>query len=198
MMQPAMPSRNPPFRLLRRFWAKPESPYLWFARQPMGAGLKLVRKQQSPAAIGKTLSHAFESNSYFAASFRRSAQRRFIASAIALRPSGLSLRLVVFAAGFGSAALSSAAFVFLLPFGRPRPLFAGAASAAAMPPPNNTAFAFCIFNISASMCAMRSLIANTLPPMFSRHSTKKTSDFIVRALTNTYDNTEITFTYQII
>ena len=50
----------------------------------------------------------------FAANFLRSAHRRFMASAIRLRPSGLSLRLRGVAA----------AFAFLLPLGRPGPLLA--------------------------------------------------------------------------
>lgn len=51
----------------------------------------------------------------FAAIFFRSTHRRFMASAMRLRPSGLSLRLLV-----GSAELGEAV-EFLLPFGRPGP-----------------------------------------------------------------------------
>ena len=49
-----------------------------------------------------------------AACFLRSAQRRFIASAMRLRPSGLILRLL--------GAVFAEVFAFLLPLGRPRPL----------------------------------------------------------------------------
>ena len=149
---------------------------------------------------------------YFAACLRRSAQRRFIASAIALRPSGLSLRFVVFAAAFvagaftAAGAFTSTGLEFLLPFGRPRrPVFTGAAATtaagagagAAAEPPVNTNLACCSFAISSSICAMTSLIANSQPPMFSRHPTGKNSARIVRAPTNITDDTEMTPTYQI-
>jgi len=50
----------------------------------------------------------------FAASFLRSAQRFFMASAMRLRPSALILRL--------RGAALAAGLAFLLPLGRPRPL----------------------------------------------------------------------------
>ena len=167
-------------------------------------------KQKRVSPTGETL---FEIKliSYFAATLRRSAQRSFIASAIALRPSGLSLRFVAFAGAFGSAAFTTTGFEFLLPLGRPRrPLFTGAAATAAaaatgaLPP--NIALACCNSKISApslkisvSICAITSLIANTLPPMFRSHSTgEENSTLIVRALTNTSDDTEINVSYQII
>src|SRR5579863_7936048 len=99
---------------------------------------------------------------YLATCLRRSAQRRFIASAIAFRPSGLSFRFVALAGLFGATALATTVFaLFLLPLGRPRPLFAGAAAAA---PPLNNALACTSFNISASICAITSLIAKIVPP----------------------------------
>jgi hypothetical protein len=92
--------------------------------------------------------------------FRRSAHRRFIASAIALRPSGLNLRFVLAATGAAAGAAEAAAVLaFLLPLGRPRPLFGASA-------PLNSAFACCSFAISASICAITSVSANGIPPGF--------------------------------
>src|ERR1700733_3099174 len=76
----------------------------------------------------------------FAFCFLRSAQRFFIASAMRLRPSGLSLRLRAGAAGVAATAL------FLVPFGRPRPLRAAGAVV-----PASKARACCNFDIWASI-----------------------------------------------
>ena len=79
----------------------------------------------------------FAAAAFFAVSFLFSAQRRFMASAIRLRPSGLSLRLC-----------GVAAFAFLLPLGRPGPLPAFASI------PESSSRACCSFEISASISAI--------------------------------------------
>src|ERR1700712_5563101 len=94
---------------------------------------------------------------YFPDSLRRSAQRRFIASAMRLRPSGLSLRLVVVTALAAFADLAAFA-AFLLPLGRPRrPVFAAAGDAVAavdVVRPLREALISSSFATSASISAM--------------------------------------------
>src|SRR5665213_2081582 len=90
------------------------------------------------AAAALTFSHP----NYFAASLRRSAQRRLMASAMRLRPSGLSLRFAF--AGLATLAAFAAVAglaLFLLPLGRPRrPLFADPETVVAVERPVRVAF----------------------------------------------------------
>jgi hypothetical protein len=78
--------------------------------------------------------------------FLRSAQRFFMASAIRLRPSGLSLRLRVDVVAGATAA------AFLLPLGRPGPL-----RLAVEGTPDSSARACCSFDIWSSISAMMRL-----------------------------------------
>ena len=127
---------------------------------------------------------------YLAGCLRRSAQRRFMASAMALRPSGLSFRLLVLVAVFVAGAGAAAETAFLLPLGRPRrPLLTTAAA------PLSSVLACCSFAISASICAITSVIANRLPPMFSDDPKRKAHQ-TVRA-TNTNNHTELASYLQI-
>lgn len=79
----------------------------------------------------------FATAGVFAEAFLRSAQRRFMASAMRFRPSGESLRLVVF---FGAAGVDVA--VFLLPFGRP-----GRRTDGSVPAPERSTLACCNLTI---------------------------------------------------
>ncbi len=83
----------------------------------------------------------------FAFCFRRSAQRFFIASAMRLRPSGLSLRLRVVAV-FGVTVAPVALTADLRPLGRPGPF--GADSVV----PASSVRACCNFDICASISAI--------------------------------------------
>jgi hypothetical protein len=82
----------------------------------------------------------FEAPPALAVCFRRSAHRRFIASAILLRPSGLIL--------FRGAAAAADAFAFLLPLGRPGPF------AVFVEMPESNSRARCSLDISESISAM--------------------------------------------
>ncbi len=122
--------------------------------------------QESSAPRGALCGNA---RAYFGLCLRRSAQRRFIASAIAFRPSGLNFRSdlpAVFVA-VGAAELDPAV-AFLLPFGRPLPFLTAAVA------PLSKLLACCSFAISASICAITSVIANLLPPLFAFTQTSTT------------------------
>jgi hypothetical protein len=90
------------------------------------------------------------------ACLRFSAQRRFIASAMAFLPSGVNLRFDL----AGADVVAEVEAAFLLPLGRPRPGFVTGACV-----PERRARACCNFVISASICAITSVSANELPPI---------------------------------
>jgi hypothetical protein len=101
-----------------------------------------------------------------AACFRRSAQRRFIASAIRFLPSGLSLRL-------RDGVDTTAVFAFLLPFGRPGPLLVFVVAI-----PESNSLARWSLDISESISAIIRLTSIGVSPYCGYHSSFRTASTI--------------------